>query len=48
MWLGTNARIGWFEKERVVLVDPDVANTADEHLIFMSGLTLAFFSKNDK
>ena len=40
--------IGWFEKERVVLVDPDVANTADEHLIFMSGLTLAFFSKNDK
>lgn len=39
--------IGWFEKEKVILVDPDVANTPDEHLLFMSGLSLAFFSKND-
>ena len=44
----TLGAIGWFEKERVILVDPEVTNTADEHLIFMSGLSLAFFSKNDK
>ena len=40
--------IGWFEKKKVILVDPDVANTPDEHFIFMSGLSLSFFSKNDK
>lgn len=39
--------IGMFEKEQVILVDPDVANTPDEHLIFMSGLSLTFFRKND-
>ncbi|MAD91199.1 MAG: hypothetical protein CMQ54_00480 [Gammaproteobacteria bacterium] len=46
---GKNAlgAIGMFEKEQVILVAPNVANTPDEHLLFMSGLSLAFFRKND-
>jgi hypothetical protein len=40
--------IGRFEKKNVILVSADVANTPDEHFVFMSGLGLWFFGQNDR
>ena len=39
--------LGRFGKENVILISSDVANTEDEHFVFMSGLGLWFFAHND-
>ena len=39
--------LGRFGKENVILIASDVANTVDEHFVFMSGLGLWFFRHND-
>ena len=40
--------LGRFGKKNVILVSSDVASTADEHFVFMSGLGLWFFGHNDR
>ena len=39
--------LGRFGKKNVILISSDVASTADEHFVFMSGLGLWFFGHND-
>ena len=39
--------MGFYDKKKAIVVAADVVGTADEHFVFMAGLGLEFFGKND-